>query len=183
MSIQSPAILNQIAVSNNIRRLWVDNAQWIRALIYSVFYNIGDEGAILARLEKTADDFGTFFAQYYGEDRGRQVRENYMEYVREVAEMIRAYREGNEALVSDEREAIYDTADQMASLLARVNRFWDEPTMQMLLYALANATENEIGSVASGDYAREIAVHDEFMEQSYHLSDELTLGILRQFRL
>ncbi len=183
MSIQSPAILNQIAVSNDIRRLWVDNAQWIRALIYSVFYDIGDQNAILARLNKTADDFATLFAQYYGEDTGRQVRDNYMEYVREVAEMIRAYRDGNQALVSDEREALYDTADELAALYGRVNRFWDEATMQMLLYALANATENEIGSIASGDYAREIAVHDEFMEQSYHLSDELTLGILRQFRL
>ncbi len=183
MSIQSPVVLNQIAVSNNIRRLWVDNAQWIRSLIYSVFYNIGDQDAILARLNKTADEFGTLFAQYYGEETGRKVRDQYKDYVREVAEMIRAYREGNEPLISDEREALYTTADQLAALFARVNRFWDEPTMQMLLYTLANATENEIQSVASGDYLREIEVHDQFMEESYHLSDETTLGILRQFRL
>ena len=183
MSMQSPAILNQIAVSNAIRRLWVDNTQWIRALVYGAFYNIGNQDAILARLDRLANDFGTLFAQYYGEDTGGQVRETYLKYVREVSEMIRGYRENNQALISDEREALYNTADELAALYARVNRFWDEPTMQMLLYGLVNATEDKIQSVASGDYVREIAAHDEFIEQSYNLSDALTLGILRQFRL
>lgn len=183
MSMQSPAVLNQIAVSNNIRRLWVDNTQWIRALVYSVFYNIGNQDAILARLNKLANDFGTLFAQYYGEDTGNKVRENYMQYVQEVYSMILAYREDNKALISDERQALYDTADELAAIYARINRYWDEPTMQILLYALVNATENKIQSVDSGDYVREIAAHDEFIEQSYNLADELTYGIIKQLGL
>lgn len=183
MSMPSLVVLNQVALSNTIRRLWVDNSQWIRAYIYSILYGIGDRAAIEARMGRVAEGLGMFFEQYYGEEIGRKVSSNYMRYIQELARMVEAYRDGDVALVSSQREVLYDIADELAALYAHVNRFLDQPTIQIMLYELINITEKEITSILTSNYAQEIEAHDQLMDQAYRLADETASGVYRQFRI
>ncbi len=183
MSMPSLVVLNQVALSNTIRRLWVDNSQWIRAYIYSILYGIGDRAAIEARLGRVAEGLGIFFEQYYGEEVARKISANYKRYIEELARMAEAYRNGDLALVSTQREVLYDTADELAALYAHVNRFFDQPTIQIMLYELINNIEKEITSILTGNYTQEIEAHDELTDQAYRLADETASGIYRQFRI
>ena len=181
MAIQSPALLNQIELSNTVRKLWVDNSQWVRALIYSIFLNIGNRSAIEARLNRVAEEFGTLFSRYYGEETGNKVRANYLRYVLALETMLEAYRDNNVPVILEQRDQLYKTSDELAQLLAHVNRYWDLATLQVLLYELVNDTENEIAHIGTSDFAQEIQAHDQLVDQGYRVADELTSGILRQF--
>lgn len=171
----------QVELSNTIRKLWVDNNRWIRALIISIVFNLRNREAIEVRLEKIADAFAGLFTQYYGQNIGDRVRENYLRYIQNLEMMIEAYRDNNLEGVAQQRQVIYGIADELAQEYSQINRYWDMATMQILLHELLDATESQIMSITSGDFAKDIEECDRFMEQAYRLADELTYGMLRQF--
>lgn len=183
MVISPSAFLNQVELSNTIRRLWVDNSQWIRALVYSVFFNIGDRAAIEVRLNRVADQFAELFTRYYGPEAGDRIRVNYLMYIQALEGMIEAYRNNDATAVQGYREQLYQIADNLAQYYAQLNRYWDQATLQVMLYELINNTESEIAHIGTSDFAQEIEAHDRLMDQAYRLSDELTTGINRQFRV
>ena len=176
-------LLNQVALSNSIRRLWVNNNQWIRALIFSILYGIGDQQAIEERLRQNAEEFATLFAQFYGQDSANRVRENYVRYVQALARTIEAYRDNDVSVIATQREVLNQIADELAQLYSDINRYLDRATVQAFLYELVDLTESQIMRILGGDFAQSIQEYDEFMEQSYRISDELTAGILRQFQV
>lgn len=176
-------LLNQVALSNSLRRVWVNNNQWIRALLYSILYGIGDQQAIEQRLAQNADDFANVFTQFYGQETGNRIRDNYVMYVQNLARLIEAYRDNDVSVIATQRETLGQVADDLARLLSEINRYWDLPTLQVLIQELVDRTENQIMKIVSGDFSQSIQEHDEFMEQGYRLSDELTTGILRQFQV
>jgi|GEM_PF-5479803 len=179
----SPYLLNQVALSNAVRRLWVDNNQWLRALVYSILFNIGDRAAIEARLGQTAQGFGDLFGEFYGPEAAEKIRANYLEYVGALEVMIEAYRDNNVAVISEQRDVLYRISDELAQFYAQINRYLDRSTLQIMLYELVNETENGIAHITTGDFTQEIQAYDQWMEQGYRVSDELTTGILRQFRI
>lgn len=190
MSIMQPFtgkfLPGQVELSNTIRELWVDNNRWIRALISRILFNIGgQEGreAVEIRLAQIGNDFGNLFAQYYGEEVGQNVRANYLRYIDALGLLIEAYRDNDLAAATAQRQILYEIADELARELSRINRYWDMPTLQILLYEMINDTENQIISILAGDYVKDIEQYDSFMEQAYRISDEVTYGMLRQFQL
>lgn len=183
MVILPSAFLNQVELSNTIRRLWVDNNQWLRALVYSVFFNIGDRDAIEVRLNQVAEEFAQLFSRYYGPEAGDKIRDNYLMYIQALEGMLQAYRRNDSTAVLAYREQLYLAADELAQLYAQLNRYWDKATLQVMLYTLINDTESELAYIGAGDFPQEVAAHDRLMDQAYRLSDELTTGITRQFRV
>lgn len=172
---------SQVELSNTIRRLWVDSNRWIRAFIISIIFNLGNREAIEARLGQIADAFAGLFTQYYSQQVGDRVRENYLRYVQNLELMTEAYRDNNLEAVAEQRKVLYGIADELAQEYSRINRYWDMATMQILLHELVDATERQIMSITAGDFVSDIEANDKFMEQAYRLADELTYGMLRQF--
>ncbi len=154
MSIMRPFtgkfLPGQVELSNTIRELWVDNNRWIRTLISRILFDIGgQEGreAVEIRLAQIGNDFGNLFAQYYGEEVGQNVRANYLRYIDELELLIEAYRDNDLAAATTQRQILYEIADELARELSRINRYWDMPTLQILLYEMINDTENQIISI------------------------------------
>ncbi|HWR22254.1 MAG TPA: hypothetical protein VN366_02155 [Feifaniaceae bacterium] len=176
-------LLNQVALSNSIRRLWVNNNQWIRALTYSILYGIGDRQAIEQRLAQNAEDFSTLFTQFYGQDVGNRVRANYNSYIQSLARMIEAYRDNDLSAVASRREELNRISDDLAQIFARINRYWDLATIQALIRELMDLTQSQIIRIMSGEFSQSIQDYDQAMEQAYRVSDELTTGILKQFQV
>lgn len=176
-------LLNQVALSNSVRRLWVNHNIWLRALMFSIIYGIGDREAVEERLRQNADEFTTLFAQFYGQDTGNRIRENYLRHVQNVARLIEAYRDNDVSAITDARTDLYQTGDALAQIYSEINRFWDRATLQAYIDELINLTENQIARIVNGDFSQSIQEYDQFMEQGYRLSDELTFGMLKQFQV
>lgn len=176
-------LLNQVALSNSIRRLWVDNNLWMRSLIYSILFDLGDREVIQAQLRKNADAFAGLFAQFYGQQTGQRVRTLFLNYMQSAEAMIQAYKDNDLPAVAVQNQNLYRFADDLSQLYADINRYWDKMTLQAMLYELINLTEYEIMHIRAGEFSQSAGNYDEIMNQAYRLSDELTYGMLRQFQV
>lgn len=180
---QSQYLLNQVALSNAIRRLWVDNNQWTRALIQSVLYEQGNQDELLDRIRENADDFSTLFGQFYGEDAGRQVEKYINNDLDGTLRLITAYKADDAQAIRSAREYLYANMSDFSRYLARINRYLDMATLEVMLYELINLAEYEIILIRDREFAKSIDQHDELMNQGYKLADELSYGILKQFQV
>ena len=179
----SQHLLNQVALSNSIRRLWADNIQWTRALMISAIYDRGDQQALIARLRQNAEDFATVFGQFYPQPVVNQLRQYINNEVDGVIRLIEAYKNYDDQAIREAREFLYANADETASYFARSNRYLDLPTIQVMLHDIINLLEQEIMLIRDGQFVESIRKHDELTNRVYTLSDELTYGILKQFQV
>ncbi len=175
-------MLNAAAISNAIRSLEVDNVSWLTALMYTILFGppTGIE-EYRQRLLRNAEEFGRFFAQFYGEEAGDQVKRIMERYLSGNIALIEAYREDDVATIEEARNALYDVADELAALFASLNPNWDQYSAQAVLYKIIYNSEVEILRIKNRDYVQSIQAHDELNDLLYQFSDELAKGIIRQF--
>ena len=184
--LQPPArgiLPSDVELSNTIRRGWINTARWLRNFILSSVLGLGNRDIIVQRLYQTADEAADLYAQYYGQNVADSIRTIYQDYFRNVGAMIEAYQSGDMAAAEQIRRYLYETADKLAADLSRANRYWDYPTLQTLLYVLVNNTEDQLIGIVTGNYEQEVDAYDRYIDQVYNISDELTRGIIRQFRV
>lgn len=179
----SQYLLNQVALSNSIRRLWVDNTQWTRALISSILYGQEDQDELISRLRQNADDFATIFAQFYRQQSADELKKLINNDLDGTIRLIQAYRANDAEAICRAREYLYRNANDIALHLSQINRYWDMATLQAMLYEIINLMEYETLLIRDEAFQESIQQHDELMNQAYQLSDELTYGILRQFQV
>lgn len=184
MSNQDQAnMLNSTAISNAIRKLEVDNISWMTALMYTILFGppVGIEDYRL-RLIRNAEDFGRFFAQFYGQEVGGQVQDIMERYLDGMIALIEAYRDDNDLeAIQTRRDILYDIADELAQLLSSVNPYWEKRSAQAVLYKIIYNNEEEILRIKNRDYVKSIQSHDELQTLLYAFSDELAAGIMKQF--
>ena len=174
---------NDVELSNTIRRRWLDITQWLKSLIYSEMLDLGNLDAIKKRLAQTSDDADLFYTLYYGPEVGYSIKLIYQNYYAHVQAMVDAYKDNNMALIEQQQILLHKDADELAKLLSRINRYWDEATMQALLYVFVENTEKQIENIVKGNYEDEIKSYDQYVDQAYRISDELTYGMIKQFRI
>ena len=179
----SQHLLNQVALSNSIRRLWVDNVHWTRALTYSILFDQGDRDDIEARLRQNADDFATIFGQFYNQQTTNQLASLINNDLEGTIRLIEAYKSGDDQAIRRARAYLYANMNELASYLSRINRYWDMATLHAMLQEIINFVEHEIMFIHDGQFEESIMQHDELMNQVYKLSDELTYGIIKQFQV
>ena len=176
----------QVELSNTIRKILMDHSRWVRTLVARTIFNIGGQAgrdAAEERLEQISSRLAVLFADYYGEDFGKEVQDTYRNYITHIGLMIEAYRDNNMDVVAQQRNILYGIADEFANLASHINRYWDFATMQILIRELVNTTEEQIKSIIHGDYMQDAQAYDNFMDQAYRLADELTYGMLEQFQV
>ncbi len=173
----------QVELSNSIRRSWMDLARYLRSLILSYTLNLGNQAAIEERLKGIATGAQTQFSQFYGPQVGDRIKQIYLDYFHSVHELIKAYLANNQEDIRLYRELMYGNADEVSQLLASVNRYWDRATLQAMLYVLVNDTEKQIANLVSGNYVQDVESYDEYVDEIYRISDELTYGLFQQFRI
>lgn len=179
---QPPILPSDVELSNTIRRRWMDLAVWLRSFIYSKMLNLNNQQAVRNRLNKISDEADLFYTQYYGPDIGFSVKSIYQNYFDHVQEMIESFK-GNTVSTEQHLQSMYKTADDLAELLSKVNRYWDKETVRTLLYVLVDKTERQIEDIVKGRYDDEVASYDEYIDQTYRIADEFTYGMLKQFRI
>ena len=174
---------SDIELANSVQRRWMDLARWLRYFIYSEILGLGNREAAESRLTQIANDVGSFYARYYGPEIGTSAQAIYQNYFFHVKDMIEAYKNNDMALIEQQRYSMYKDAYDFSKLLSGVNRYWDEATLQALLYVLVDNTEKQIEYIINRNYEDEIVAYDQYVEQIYRIADEITYGLIRQFNI
>lgn len=93
--------------------------------------------------------------------------------------IINAMKNGDQQEVNTNTVALYRNADDLASLLRRINPFWSNIQWRNLLYNFINMTLQQAVSFMSNEFKTAIDIYDRLASHSQLLGDYMANGIIQ----
>jgi hypothetical protein len=183
-AVSGSAIITQkeLALRNDMRRLWEDHVTWTRLAIISLTTDAPDTEATVGRLLKNQTDIGNAIKPFYGEAAGQELTRLLRDHILIAADLIAAARAGDEAAVDAAQSRWTANADEIAGFLASANpRSWKLDEMKVMLHEHLRLTTDEAIARLQGDWGADVAAYDEIHLQALEMADMLSTGIIHQF--
>lgn len=177
------ATSNQIKLVHTVRRFWLDQVLWTRALLFSIAFSLPDKEAVTRRLYRNPEDFYTLFSALYGEREAGQLQDLQKKQLDCAAALIETVCGENSAEMAGIRKSWYANAESLSIFLQSINEVWTGALWQALLEEQLEMTEEQAVFVLSGNNAEGIARFEGLLELSNTMADEMASGLIRQFRL
>jgi hypothetical protein len=172
----------ELALRNEMRKLWEDHITWTRVAIISLTTDAPDTEASVGRLIRNQADIGNALEPFYGEAAGAELTRLLREHITIAAELIAAAKSGDEAELADAQARWKANADQIAVFLHEANpRNWPLESMKGMLREHLRLTTQEVLSRLQGDWAADVAAYDEIHVQALDMADMLSSGLVKQF--
>lgn len=165
----------------DMRKLWIDHANWTRDLQISNLARLGDREALAARLLENQQGLGDALQPYYGEEAGNRLAELLREHGRIAGELTEAIQKGHREDTYKYRADWQRNAEDLAIFLNKVNPNWSAQELKSRLYQHLDLAEEGLNARLSGDWPTEIRLYDEAEDRLIQLADVLAEGIVKQF--
>jgi hypothetical protein len=183
-SVSSPAVMprKEVALREDMRRLWEDHVTWTRLAIISLTTDSPDTEATVARLLRNQDDIGAAVAPFYGDAAGDELARQLRQHIVVAADLVAAARAGDAAALADAQARWERNADDLAGVLSSVNpRHWTRADMRRELGMHLQLTTDEAVARLQGDWDADVAAYDRIHAHALHFSDLLSTGLVKQF--
>jgi hypothetical protein len=172
----------ELALRNDMRRLWEDHVTWTRLAIISLTTGAPDTEATVGRLVRNQTDIGDAIKPFYGETAGQELTGLLRDHILIAADLIAAAKAGDEAALAGAQSRWAANADEIAGFLASANpSSWKLDEMKTTLHEHLRLTTNEAVARLHGDWAADVAAYDEIHLQALEMADMLSTGIVKQF--
>lgn len=177
-----PISASELALRNEMRKLWEDHVTWTRMVIVSVAADLPDRQAAVGRLLANQDDLGDAIKPYYGDAAGQRLAELLREHIVIAADVLTAAKAGDSDALNAALERWYDNGNEIAAFLNAANpRNWPLEEMRAMLREHLDLTTNEAVARLSGDWDADVRAYDRAHEQVLEMADMLSEGIVDQF--
>jgi hypothetical protein len=177
-----PISASELALRNEMRKLWEGHVTWTRMVIVSVAADLPDRQAAVGRLLANQDDLGDAIKPYYGDAAGERLAELLREHIVIAADVLAAAKAGDSDALNAALERWYDNGNEIAAFLNAANpRNWPLEEMRAMLREHLDLTTNEAVARLSGDWDADVRAYDRAHEQVLEMADMLSEGIVDQF--
>jgi hypothetical protein len=177
-----PISASELALRNEMRKLWEDHVTWTRMVIVSVAADLPDRQAAVGRLLANQDDLGDAIKPYYGDAAGERLAELLREHIVIAADVLAAAKAGDSDALNAALERWYDNGNEIAAFLNAANpRNWPLEAMRAMLREHLDLTTNEAVARLGGDWDADVRAYDRAHEQVLEMADMLSEGIVDQF--
>ena len=182
VSTPAPISVEELALRNEMRRLWEDHVTWTRLAIISLTTDAPDTEATVGRLLRNQTDIGDAVKPFYGEAAGQELTRLLRDHILIAADLISAARAGDEGALGDAQARWTANADEIAQFLASANpRSWAVDEVKAMLHEHLRLTTNEALARLEGDWAGDVAAYDAIHVHALAMADTLSTGIVKQF--
>ena len=172
----------ELALRNEMRRLWEDHVTWTRLAIISLTTDAPDTEATVGRLLQNQTDIGNAIKPFYGAAAGEELTRLLRDHIVIAADLVGAAKAGDQAAVTQAQSRWTANADEIAAFLASANqRSWKLNEMTAMLREHLRLTTNEALARLRGDWAADVAAYDEIHLHALGMADMLSTGIIKQF--
>jgi hypothetical protein len=172
----------QVALREDMRRLWEDHITWTRLAIISLTTDSPDTEATVGRLLKNQADIGNAVKPFYGKKAGNELTNQLRRHILIAADVIAAAKAGDSAKLADAQARWAKNGDDIAAVLATVNpRYWKLGRMKAELRMHLKLTTDEAVARLKGDWSGDVAAYEKIHTHMLHLSDVLSNGLMKQF--
>jgi hypothetical protein len=172
----------QVALREDMRRLWEDHITWTRLAVISLTTGSPDTEATVGRLLKNQTDIGNAVKPFYGRKAGNELTKQLRRHILIAAEVIAAAKAGDEARLADAQARWARNGDDIAAVLASVNpRYWKLGAMKAELRRHLKLTTDEVVARLKGNWSADVEAYEKIHTHALHLSDALSNGLIKQF--
>ena len=176
------ASARELALHDDMRKLWEDHVTWTRLAIVSFLADLPDFERTAGRLLANQDDIGAAIAPYYGQQAGARLTGLLKEHIAGAVDLLKAARAGDEAGLARAKDAWYRNGDEIAGFLSHANpRNWPLAAMRAMMRTHLDQTIEEATARLSGDFAADVRAYDEIHRHILVMADALSAGIVKQF--
>jgi hypothetical protein len=177
-----PISRSELALHDQMRKLWEDHVTWTRNVIISFQADLPDLNAALARLLQNQTDIGNAIKPYYGDAAGNQLTALLREHILGAARVLAALKAGDQPALQAALAAWYANAHDIAVFLNSANpKNWPLAEMDQMMRDHLDATTREAVARHQGDWAADVAAYDAVHVQILEMADMLSDGIIAQF--
>ncbi len=158
--------------------LWSQLAMWTRSLVVSTAENLENKTATVNHLFTIPTDLYYTFRIFYGSAISQQLLNLLTNFITNEWRLIDALKAGNRENVDESTVRIYQTADDLAAMLSRINVYWDEEQWKSLLYQFIRLMIDEMVAMMAGEYEREIEIYRRLEESAKLIGSYMARGII-----
>jgi hypothetical protein len=181
-STHRPIFPSQLALHDQMRKLWEDHITWTRNVIISFGADLPDLDAALARLLQNQTDIGDAVKPYYGAAAGDQLTSLLREHILGAAKVLAALKAGDQPALNAALDAWYANAHDIAVFLNSLNpKNWPLAEMDQMMRDHLDATAREAVARHQRDWSADVAAYDAVHVQILAMADMLSSGIVAQF--
>jgi hypothetical protein len=181
-TIRLPHTAAQLALHDQMRRLWEDHITWTRLAIVTFADGSAGFSPTATRLLENQDDIGNAIKPFYGDAAGEQLTSLLRDHITVAVDLLQAAKAHDDAAFTSAKRRWYANADDIADFLASANpRFWPQPVMRADMREHLDQTLAEAAHELGGDHAASIADYEQVHTHILAMADLLSSGIIRQF--
>jgi hypothetical protein len=172
----------QAALHDAMRKLWEEHVLWTRLFIVSDVAGLPDLQATTARLLANQSDIGNAIKPFYGTANGDHLTSLLMQHILQAAQIIADAKAGSSAALTQDEQAWYANANQIASFLHSLNpHHWPLAGLEAMMKAHLDLTLTEAVDQLQGNYPPSVAEFDSVENEILGMADTLSSGIIAQF--
>ena len=167
-----------LRLNEDMRLAWLNHVYWTRIYLMSAAADNSDQQAVEERLLETADEITDVFARHLPIATTRQLRNLLTEHIEIGGQIIQALKAKNmsdyDALVQE----WYRNANQMATLFANYNPYFESRETRNMLLNHLDLTREEIEQQINGEYEQSIDTFRDVEQQALTMADYFARGLL-----
>jgi len=172
----------QVALHDDMRRLWEDHITWTRLFIVSASADLPDKQATTERLLRNQQDIGDAIKPFYGRAAGERLSALLTEHILVAADLLAAAKAGDEAAVGRNSQIWYRNGKQIGDFLHSANpRHWARREMRKMMREHLDLTLAEAVAHLKGDHRADIRAYNRIHGQILSMADMLSDGLVAQF--
>jgi hypothetical protein len=172
----------ELALRNDMRRLWEDHVTWTRMAVVGLTAGSPDTDAAVARLLRNQADIGNAVKPFYGAAAGNRLTKELRAHIVIAADVIAAAKAGDKAKLTDAQARWSRNARDIATLLSRANpQSWKRAALEAMLGEHLRLTTEEAVARLRGDWGADVAAYDRVHRHALEMADTLSAGLVKQF--
>lgn len=176
-------LLNQVELSNLLRRYWTDRIHWTRSLFITTLFDLENKPYLEQRILRNATDIANVFRSLYGDAIANRIERILTEYYDTFFELSDALARQDMDTANIHYQRLFEQLDELVEVLGNANRYIDKEELRVLLYELLQLSQEEASLIYSRQYQESIDQYDKLYEQAVRIADYLARAIIEQIRI
>ena len=169
----------QMNLINDFRAHWTELGIWARSYMVSTITGFSNLAAISNRLYRIPKELGEMFEPYFGMEISEQFQQLLLLYVVHVQTLISAINSRDQQAADAAAVMLYNSSDDIADFLARVNPYWNKSQWQSFFNRLNEMIILEMIAILSGEYEKELDIRDRIFRHSLIMGDYMASGVIK----
>lgn len=170
--------LEQMNIINTFQRLWAKIGYWIRIYVRSTVFDSPDKKVITNYLTSLPNEFYSIFNMFFGFEITQNITNLILNFIKSAMKVIEYKSYGESWLANSSITEWYQSADELASYLAKINVYWDENQWKYILYQYIKLKTDDIGSVVNSNYEENIERYNTIDDIVFLMGSYMARGII-----